>query len=300
MKPFLSLSLAFLTAAALADPRASTNYTVSIDTTDAGGQRTSSAAYRNDGSLTEVADISTSANATVKHSYIGQLTDVTALQLTAASNQLDEGSTLQLAAWQALDDATFHAVPANAIGWSVQSGPLSGISSGGLATAATVYQNAAAIAQGAYSSLTGTLNLTVVNVSTDDIPGYSGDGLDDAWQVQYFGLNNPSAAPTFDADSDGHTNLFEFTAGLDPTLGTSRFTQDAVRPIGQPTQMNIVISPRLPDRTYTVKTSTILGPSAVWTNLTGFTISDNGTTRTITDTSAAGTRKFYRVQITKP
>lgn len=39
--------------------------------------------------------------------------------------------------------------------------------------------------------------------------------LDDAWQNQYFGLDNPLAAPT--ADPDGETNSFEFTAGLIPS-----------------------------------------------------------------------------------
>jgi hypothetical protein len=180
-------------------------------------------------------------------------------------------------------------VPAASITWSVQSGPLAGISASGLATAATVYQNTAATAQGGYLSLAGTLNLTVLNVSNDDIPGYSGDGLDDAWQVQYFGLSNPDAAATSDSDHDGQDNLFEFTAGLDPTSGTSRFLLSNARPAGQPGQMEIVISPR-----------PTLGPGAVWTPLTGFTFNDNGTTRTITDTSATGAAKFYRTEITKP
>lgn len=300
MKPFLSLSLAFLTAAALADPRASTNYTVPTDTTDAGGQRTSSAAYRNDGSLTEVADISTSDNATVKPGYIGQLTDVTALQLAASPATVNEGSTRQLSASLLNDDLTTTALLATDVSWGVHSGPLTGVDASGLATAAVVFQNTAASVHGVYSTFTATGALTVLNVSNDDLPGYSGDGLDDAWQAQYFGLNNPNAVPTFDADFDGHNNLFEFTAGLDPTLGSSRFLQNVARPTGQPTQMDIVISPRLPDRTYTVKTSTTLGPSAVWTPLTGHTITDNGTTRTITDTNATGARKFYVVEITNP
>lgn len=64
--------------------------------------------------------------------------------------------------------------------------------------------------------------------------------------------------------------------------------------------MNIVIHPRFADRTYNIKTSPILGPSPVWPPLMIFTISDNGNTRTIIDTSTTGPAKFYRVEIMKP
>jgi len=47
----------------------------------------------------------------------------------------------------------------------------------------------------------------------------NGDGLPDAWQVQYFGcVTCPQAAPGADPDGDGFTNLQEFEAGTDPTL----------------------------------------------------------------------------------
>jgi hypothetical protein len=60
-----------------------------------------------------------------------------------------------------------------------------------------------------------------------------------------------------------------------------------------------VIDPIVAGRTYTVKTSPDLS-AASWTTLTGTTTSDNGTQRTITDTAASETRKFYKVEITKP
>lgn len=50
------------------------------------------------------------------------------------------------------------------------------------------------------------------------------DGIDDSWQVQYFGQPpNPLAAPNADADGTGQNNLFKFIAGLNPLDG-SRFT----------------------------------------------------------------------------
>ncbi|MBE2284932.1 MAG: hypothetical protein IAE77_15840 [Prosthecobacter sp.] len=118
--------------------------------------------------------------------------------------------------------------------------------------------------------------------------------------MQYFGLGNSNASPLLDPDFDGQTNLFEFTAGIDPTSSVSRFLLSNAKLPGQPNQMNIVISPRLTDRTYTVKSSATPGPGAVWTPLTSFTITDNGSTRTITDTDTTGARKFYRVEVSQP
>lgn len=285
-----------------AGPRTSASYTITTDTTGSGGSRATSAAYTNDGSAGGVVGISAVASPAekVKNGFIGQLTEVTALQLAASPTTVNEGTTRQISATVTLDDATTSALLATDVTWSVQSGPLTSISTGGLATAGTVYQNTAAVARGDYFEITGTLNLTVVNTNTDDIPGYSGDGIDDAWQVQYFGQNNSNASPTADPDGDGQDNRFEFLAGLSPTDPTARFLLTPSPVPNQPGQMNLVINPRFSDRTYTVLTSPTLGIGAVWTPLTTFTTSDNGLTRTITDTSATGSKKFYQIQIAKP
>lgn len=58
------------------------------------------------------------------------------------------------------------------------------------------------------------------------------------------------------------------------------------------------LSPWLIDRAYTVKTSTTLG--VPMTPLTGSTFIDNGNERTVTDTAATGSAKFYSVEIVKP
>ena len=114
-------------------------------------------------------------------------------------------------------------MPAASITWSIVSGPLTGINSNGLATAATVYQNTSATAQGVYAGDTGALNLTVLDTIPDNFGSYAGDGIGDDWQFQYFGLSNPNAAPLLDPDHDGHNNLFEFTAGIIPTDAASKF-----------------------------------------------------------------------------
>ncbi len=282
--------------------RSSANYSVAADSTESGGRRVVSASYTVDASIGGITGITTSVTPvqTVKAGYIGQITEVSALQLAATPTTVNETATRQLGGAALLDDLTTYAIPAASITWSIVNGPLNSISTSGLATAGTVYQDTPATAQGIYAGSIGTLSLSVLNVSNDDIPGYTGDGLDDAWQVQYFGLGNPAAAPAFDADLDGQDNLFEFIAGINPISGDSRFLIQNTPVPSQPGQMNIVISPRLLGRTYTVKVSPTLGPDAVWTTLTGSTTTDNGTERTITDPNASGPAKFYRVEIVKP
>ena len=307
MKTTTALSLLLL-AAAHAGPRTSANYTILTDTADSGGTRTTSANYTNDGSAGAVVGLSTVASPAevAKNGYIGQLYEVTGLVLNAASLNVNEGATVQLAAWQLLDDASLLTVPGASVAWSVVSGPLTGIGASGLATAAIVYQNTAATAQGSYLGNLGTLGLTVINVNTDDFGAYAGDGIDDAWQVQYFNQPpNANAGPNVDFDHTGQTNLFKYIAGLNPLDG-SRFTL-SIGPTPDPAhpgqflagQKSLIFNPRFADRTYTVTSKSDL-TLAGWSAITVSPPVDSGTTRTVADQNATGVEKFYRIEITKP
>lgn len=290
---------AFATPAIHADLRASASYAIATESADAGGNRATSTTYTNDASLGGIAGISTVAAPaeTAKSGYVGQLYEVTALQLSTTSATVNEGGTLQLAGTQLLDDGSTLDVAANAIGWSVQSGPLTGISATGLATADNVYQATLAIAQGSYAGLSSTLNLTVLNVNSDNFGTYAGDGIDDAWQVQYFGQPpNARAAPNFVSDGSGLTNLFKYTAGLAPNNPAATFTV-LVNPVpGQPTQRAIVISPTFADRTYTVE---YCASPPSWSTLSG-SYAGTGGALTVTDANASNPSKFYRVKVAKP
>jgi hypothetical protein len=301
MKTHATLFLTLLTATAHAGPRSSTNYSIPTDSTDAGGQRAASASYTNDGSvggITGISSVATPAQ-TAKHGYIGQLTEVTALQLAATPTTVNETATRQLSAAQLLDDDSLNVLAATDVTWSVASGPLSGIDTSGLATAATVYQNAAASAQGGYAGATGTLGLTVLDSIPDNFGSYAGDGLADDWQFQNFGLANPLAAPLLDPDGDGQNNAFEFTAGLIPTDPQSRFTLTIAPVPGQPGQKKVIFAPIVAGRSYTVMTSPDL-TSGSWDPLSGGSIVNDGDQRTVTDPAASGPRKFYTVEIEKP
>jgi hypothetical protein len=302
MKTICVIFLA-LTATLHAGPRTSANYSIITDIADAGGQRATSAAYTNDGSA-GVGGVSTVASPAefVKSGYAGQLYDITGLALNSASvnSSVNETTTLQLAAFQQLDDTSFLAVSANSVAWSVVSGPITGISGAGLATAGTVYQDTAATVQGIFGGLTGQLQLTVIDSIPDNFGSYAGDGLDDAWQVQYFGQPpNPLAAPGADADGTGQTNLFKFIAGLNP-IDHSRFTITIAPVPGQPGQKNVIFNPIVAGRTYAVTAKTSLDSVGGWTAINASAPSDSGPQRTITDLSATGAAKFYHVEITKP
>jgi hypothetical protein len=298
--PLLAL-ITLATTAAHAGPRTSATYSIDTDIADAGGMRATSAAYTNDGSAgaggySRVA----SPEEFARSGYAGQLYEITALALNSASvnNSMNETATLQLAAWQVLDDASFLAVNASAVNWSAISGPITGISSGGLATAGAVYQNTQAIVQGIFSGLTGQLSVTIVDSIPDNFGSYANDGLPDDWQVQYFGQNNSLAAPTADADGTGQSNLFKYVAGLNPTDG-SRFSVTVAPVDGQPGQKYVIFAPIVAGRTYSVLAKTDLS-SGSWSSITASGPSDNGVQRTITDLSAGGPAKFYHVEITKP
>lgn len=276
-------------------------YGVPASTVDAGGSHAASASYQHDGSVGGIAGVSTVAAPaeTAKHGYIAQLYEVAGLQLAAFPTSVDEGSSRQFQAAHLLDDATTVAADAGAVAWSVASGPIESISASGLATAGTVYQNTSATIQGDLGNFTAMLGLTVLNVGKDDYQAYAADGIDDDWQVLYFGAPpNANAGPAVDPDGDGQKNLFEFLAGVIPNDSASRFLLHVEPVTGQPAQKRLVFSPRLADRTYTVETNGDLG--AVWLPLSGATVSDNGSERSVTDPNAGASRKFYRVDITKP
>ncbi|MGI9088866.1 MAG: hypothetical protein ACR2HH_14175 [Chthoniobacterales bacterium] len=244
--------------------------------------------------------VTASAAYSGKAGYVGELYDIVALSLTAPpSNSLNETTNRQVDAAPLADDATTLAnFSAASVTWSTVSGPIS-INTGGLATAGTVYQDTPATVGGTAQSLSGQLTLTVLNVTTDDFGAYAGDGIDDSWQVQYFGQPpNPLAGPNVDADGTGQTNLFKFVAGLNP-LDHSRFTLSLSAVTGQPTQKKLVFGPLATGRTYTPQFgSSPTTPS--WQSIPGMTQSDSGNQRTVIDPNTTPVPRFYRVQISKP
>jgi hypothetical protein len=297
MRTFILISiLSTISIAVQAGSRTSASYSIATDVADRGGRRATSANYTNDGSAGGVAGISTVAAPveTAKHGFLGQLYEVTGLTLSSAQPNVNEGATLQLAAWQLLDDASFLAVNGSNVSWSVLSGPLTGISAPGLATAGLVYQDTLAMAQGVYQGSTATLNVTVLDTIADNFGSYAGDGVGDDWQVQYFGLNNGQAAPGLDPDGDGQNNLFEFRAGYVPIDAGSRLVTRGAGLSGGNFQLEL--SRVQPGTRYVFQRTTDF---VTWTNVITLNPVTVSTPFTLS-IATVGTKTLYRVQLEAP
>jgi Tol biopolymer transport system component len=117
-----------------------------------------------------------------------------------------------------------------------------------------------------------------------------GDGMDDDWEVAYFG--NLSRDGSGDFDSDGQTDLQEFRAGTDPTNINSFFRVLTVAPLGGGNTR--VLWTGNPARSYRVEFKDDLGADT-WTPANG-TISWNGeTASTISATATNSVHRYYRV-----
>jgi hypothetical protein len=157
------------------------------------------------------------------------------------------------------------------------------------------YQGRVAVG-GSAGGFSASLGLLVANVTSDDFGAYAGDGIDDDWQVLFFGEDNPEAGPGVDPDGDGRNNFSESLALTVPTDPASHFNLRARPTPAQPGKVDLVFGPIRTGRSYTVLYSLDLSPSG-WGPLTGTTQGDAGEERTVTDPSAGGARKFYRVRI---
>ena len=232
----------------------------------------------------------------VRHGFAGQLTEVQGVAATASPTTVNEGATRQLAATATFTDSTVLPLPSTTATWSVSGGGLASVNAAGLATAATVYQDTNGLARADYLGQFGTLTLAVLNVNNDDYGTYAGDGIDDAWQVQYFGIGNGNAAPTADPDGDGQNNLFEYLAGTVPTNSASALTLAISGvSIGQRT---VSFSPVTTGRTYSVEYATSLTTKNFIT-LPGAPV-DNSGTRSYTDAAITNSARYYRVRISLP
>ncbi len=116
------------------------------------------------------------------------------------------------------------------------------------------------------------------------------DGLDDDWEVAYFG--NLARDGTGDFDSDGEMDSQEFLAGTDPTNSGSILRVLTVTAPGSGS--TTVLWSAVPGRSYRVQFKDDLG-AADWSELAG-TVIASGTTAGKADVTASGqVRRFYRV-----
>lgn len=272
-------------------------YSITTASLDPAGGRSTATSYRQDSNLSATASqVSSSSGYQSAAGFSSMLRD--AVSLLALPGTVPEAAATQLTLRQVLDDGTQNAVSAAAATWSLNSGPAS-VNASGLLTAQPVAASTDATLQITFGGLTAPSTITVQNTVADNFGLYASDGLDDGWQVQHFGPNNPLAVPAVDADGDGQTNLFEFTAGLIPNSRTSRFVVSVEGVPGQPAQKRMVFQPAINGRTFILLKSTTLLPGS-WQTVPGAVVTGNDGTQTLTDPSAGTTRAFYQVQINVP
>jgi hypothetical protein len=176
MRKYLSIFIerSVLVGAALLALAASANaqYGIAAEINDSGGGASANAAYTNNGSIGTIGGTATASSPVefVKSGFVGELYNVAGLQVTAPATSVDGGLEFQLGATELMDDGSY--LPANpgSVSWSVVTGPISGLSSAGVATAGMVSQNTAATVDGSLAGFTGGLGLTVVPlaISTQD------------------------------------------------------------------------------------------------------------------------------------
>ena len=161
----------YLAVAGCAGERSSARYAIPTEAFSGGQASSQSANYGNFGMIEPFVGIAHAAPPAmaVRHGYLGQLYEVVALQLAAMPTTMFIGQTRQVRGFLLLDDLSSLAVSPNAIAWSIQSGPLQSISTGGLAWADTVMQDTLATVRGSYAGLTASLGLTVVAVNSTNI-----------------------------------------------------------------------------------------------------------------------------------
>ena len=249
--------------------------------------------YRNNGTAGETGAVVQSASYLAKGGFAGQIYSFASLATFAPTTETAENSTLQLAARLVLDDATLLPLGPSSVEWQASVGPTS-IDPEGLLTSGSVYTDQPVIVTARHAGMQSDLFLIVTNVANDDFGIYAQDGIDDFWQVAYFGENNPDAAADRDPFGSGHSNLFKYTAGLDPLDSMSRFTlQTDWNPALR--RMQLTMGPCFATRNYQVVASDDL---ITWQPALLQTLPSNPPRKTVVDLHATRPSRYYRVIIT--
>jgi hypothetical protein len=132
-------------------------------------------------------------------------------------------------------------------------------------------------------------NLLQRAFSVGAVSDTDGDGLDDAWEIQYFG--NLSRNGTGDFDGDGLSDLNEFLAGTDPTNSASTLRITGASRLPNPT----IQWQSVPGKQYRVQFKNSLSDSA-WTDISGDVTATGSTAAKVDNTQSAAAR-FYRVML---
>jgi hypothetical protein len=119
-------------------------------------------------------------------------------------------------------------------------------------------------------------------------PDSDGDGMDDDWEVAFFGDLTRDGAGDFDADAQ--SDVQEFRAGTDPTNGGSTLRVLTLTEAGGGAKA--LLWSAVPGRSYQAQYKNNLNQN--WTNLGGIVVA-SGSTASTTDDPGNTESRFYRV-----
>jgi hypothetical protein len=190
----IQLSIFLLGGASLQAGSTGGLYTITSDGLSAAGGRISAGPYQDDTSTG-----ATGAESTSSENYDGASGQSSTLRdvigLIPGPLRIPENSLNQLGLFQALDDSTLLAVSSLGATWARISGPMA-LTSGGGATTEPVFANQNAQVQlTLLNSAVVSGSITIEDTIADNFGTYAADGIGDDWQVQFFGQDNPLAAP---------------------------------------------------------------------------------------------------------
>lgn len=222
--------------------------------------------------------------------FVGQLYEVLSAEIDASPASVQEGVTIPFTGNLVLGDGT--TLNAGSPGfWRILSGPLS-LTPQGAVVAGPVYQNTTAVVALGAEGFVLERPLTVLNLGKDDFGIYGSDGIEDTWQIQWFGQANPLGLATADASGTGQTNLFKWLAGLDPLDPSARFV---VLPGAlQGNAATLSFGPCNLGRRYTLLKS---ADFVQWTALPPVEAVSAGQNLSVTDPSPLAGTTFYKVDV---
>jgi hypothetical protein len=184
---------------------------LSVSATTSGGT-VSSYGISIDCSLGCFGELVSGSSSTVKSGFAGELYDISSVVIDGPT-YVSEGGVATLNASYLMDDSTkgvLDVVPQ----WQTNGFPIANLiamNSEANVTASTVYQDEVAniyISAGIYS---GSFALIVKNINNDDFGNYANDGISDAWEVKYFGVDGSLPINSFQRVQQA------YYFGLDPT-----------------------------------------------------------------------------------
>ena len=147
-----------------------------------------------------------------------------------------------------------------------------------------------------------TATIHIANNDAFENPFYitlTGTGLTavEAWRLQYFGTtkNRGDAADEANPDGDLRDNRFEFLSGFSP-LDAGDFFEFTEKGFSSPTTFDLNLNKVIPDRTYTIYSSTNLKN---WSVETAFSVVSEELNRLVQVTIGTEREKFFYLEISE-